>query len=135
MRAPSVALLCLTSFAVVVGGAGIVAQRWRHQRQAWNNAVVLTHGDPVIGQGKITAYGCGGCHDIPGIEGASGKVGPSLKGFAGRTFVAGRLNNTPDNVQAWLVHPRRIDPQTAMPELGVTPGDARDITAYLYTLR
>jgi len=29
----------------------------------------------------------------------------------------------------------RIEPQTAMPETGVTERDGRDIAAYLYTLR
>lgn len=35
----------------------------------------------------------------------------------------------------WIQHPQRIDPQVVMPEMGVTDQDARDITAYLYTLR
>jgi hypothetical protein len=29
----------------------------------------------------------------------------------------------------------RIEPQTTMPETGVTERDGRDIAAYLYTLR
>jgi cytochrome c1 len=33
----------------------------------------------------------------------------------------------------WIEHPRAINPQTAMPELGVTPAQARDIAAYLYS--
>jgi cytochrome c2 len=127
--------LCLVGLVVAATGLGLAGEHWQRKRQAWDRAVAITHGDPSLGQGKVTAYGCGGCHEIPGVEGAGGKVGPSLKGFAGRTFVAGRLTNTPDNVQAWIAHPRRVDPQTAMPELGVTPADARDITAYLYTLR
>ena len=127
--------LCLVSLALVVTGLGLVGEHWQRKRQAWEGAATATHGDPLAGQGKVTAYGCGGCHQIPGVEGASGQAGPSLKGFAGRTYVAGRLTNTPDNVQAWVAHPRQIDPQTAMPELGLTRADARDITAYLYTLR
>jgi cytochrome c1 len=35
----------------------------------------------------------------------------------------------------WLQHPQVIDPLTAMPDVGVTPSDAQDIAAYLYTLR
>jgi cytochrome c1 len=32
-------------------------------------------------------------------------------------------------------HPHAVDPQTAMPEVGVTDEDARDLAAYLETLR
>jgi cytochrome c1 len=35
----------------------------------------------------------------------------------------------------WIVNPRAIDSLTAMPNLGVTEGEARDIAAYLYTRR
>jgi cytochrome c1 len=35
----------------------------------------------------------------------------------------------------WIENPPGIDPKTAMPNMGVTPRDARDIAAYLYTLR
>jgi cytochrome c len=35
----------------------------------------------------------------------------------------------------WIRDPRAVDSLTAMPNTGVTPADARDIAAYLYTLR
>jgi hypothetical protein len=35
----------------------------------------------------------------------------------------------------WIENPPGVDEKTAMPYMGVTPGDARDIAAYLYTLR
>lgn len=35
----------------------------------------------------------------------------------------------------WIENPSAIDPKTAMPNMGVTVRDARDIAAYLYTLR
>jgi cytochrome c2 len=119
----------------LAGAAAIGADALQRRRQAWDQAAALTLGDPALGQGKIAAYGCGACHEIPGVDGASGRVGPPLKGIAGRAYIAGRLNNTPSNLEAWIAHPRRVDPQTAMPELGVDPRDARDIAAYLYTLR
>ena len=46
----------------------------------------------------------------------------------------GRLNNTPDNLVAWIVDPHAIDPQNAMPPTGVDAREARDMAAYLYTL-
>jgi cytochrome c2 len=119
----------------LVGAVAVGADSLRGRRQAWEQAAVLTRGDPARGQGKIGGYGCGACHEIPGVDGARGRVGPSLKGFAGRAYIAGRLNNTPSNLETWIAHPRRVDSRTAMPELGVNPRDARDIAAYLYTLR
>jgi cytochrome c1 len=35
----------------------------------------------------------------------------------------------------WLQNPQALDPNNAMPNLGVTPKDSGDITAYLYTLK
>jgi hypothetical protein len=35
----------------------------------------------------------------------------------------------------WIENPKAVDSLTAMPVLGVSPADARDIAAYLYTLR
>jgi cytochrome c1 len=44
------------------------------------------------------------------------------------------LPNSADNLVRWIQHPRTIEPKTAMPDLGVSNQDARDIAAYLYTL-
>ena len=61
-------------------------------------------------------------------------VGPPLGGIAVRRFIAGQLPNTPANIEQWIRFPRLINPHTAMPDTGVTDGDAQDIAAYLYTL-
>ena len=55
--------------------------------------------------------------------------------FARRAYIAGQLPNQPENLIRWLVDPQAIEPGTAMPDLDVTPELARDIAAYLYTLR
>lgn len=86
------------------------------------------------GRQTIVAMGCGNCHTIPGIREARGRVGPSLGGIADRSIIAGHLPNTPDNMIRWIMDPPAINPQTAMPKLGVTAAPARDIVAYLYTL-
>jgi mono/diheme cytochrome c family protein len=87
------------------------------------------------GRVAMTQYACAGCHTIPGITGSQPQVGPPLAGMARRQLIAGRLPNTPRHMAAWLRHPTRIDPRTAMPDLGVTAADARDMAAYLATLR
>jgi cytochrome c2 len=90
-------------------------------------------GDPDRGAKLIVRFGCGSCHDIPGIEGADGRVGPSLHNFADERNIAGEIPNTPRNAVRWIMHPRRIEPGTIMPDLGVTRRQARDIAAYLYS--
>lgn len=92
-------------------------------------------GSPRAGAREIARIGCGGCHTIPGITGADGLVGPPLSQIGRRMFLAGMLRNTPDNMVLWLREPQRIVPGNAMPNMGVTEQQARDMTAYLYTLR
>jgi cytochrome c2 len=98
-------------------------------------AAQLTGGDPDRGVGVIGRYGCGACHTIPGIRGANAAIGPPLTRVGSRTYLAGQVLNTPGNMVRWIQHPRDIEHGTAMPDLGVTENDARDIAAYLYTLR
>jgi cytochrome c2 len=98
-------------------------------------AAQLTGGRPDNGVELIGRYGCAACHTIPGIRGANATVGPPLTRIASRTFLAGQIHNTPGNMVRWIQHPREVERGTAMPEMGVTDSDARDIAAYLYTLR
>jgi cytochrome c2 len=93
-----------------------------------------TGGIPSHGAAAIAQYGCGACHDIPGIHGAHGNVGPPLSDFGKRSFIAGRLANQPANLIAWNSDPPAMDPETAMPKLGLAAQEARDVAAYLYTL-
>lgn len=96
---------------------------------------VTTGGNPKHGREVIQEKGCGACHTIPGVSGARGVVGPPLMFFSRRTMIAGELPNTPDNLVQWLKDPRQVEPKTAMPNLGLSDDEARDVTAYLYTLR
>ncbi|MDQ2735950.1 MAG: c-type cytochrome [Pseudomonadota bacterium] len=88
------------------------------------------HGPPLI-----VAYGCAACHTVPGVKGARGNVGPPLTRFGDRTYIAGMLRNTPANLVRWIRDPQGVLPGNAMPNMGVTEAEARDIAAYLYTLR
>jgi len=102
---------------------------------AMRDAAALTGGDPQAGREKIRTYGCNTCHTVPGVPGAHGRVGPPLTGIGERMYVAGVLTNTPENMVKWIVDPTGVDSATAMPNTGVTERDARDIAAYLYSLR
>lgn len=95
----------------------------------------VTGGDPGSGKLDIVKYGCDTCHEVPGVLTATATVGPPLSRIGVRSYLAGRIDNTPDNMIRWIRQPRSVDPETAMPETGVTEADGRDIAAYLYTLR
>jgi putative membrane protein len=92
-------------------------------------------GEVQQGKQAIAAYGCGSCHVIPGVRQAEGLVGPPLTGFARRSYIAGEAPNTAEQLVRWIQAPQSIEPGTAMPNLGVTEQQARNIAAYLYTLR
>jgi cytochrome c2 len=92
-------------------------------------------GNVEAGRAAIERVGCGSCHVIPGIEGADGMVGPSLDRIGSHEYLAGMLHNTPDSMIVWLRYPQRIVPGNAMPDMGVSAEDARNIAAYLYTLK
>lgn len=95
----------------------------------------VTGGDIERGRVAMRQYACQTCHLIPGVTGADALVGPPLNGIASRLYLAGVLPNTPDRMIEWLRNPQEIDPLSAMPDVGVTDRDARDMAAYLYTLR
>ena len=87
------------------------------------------------GRQSLAGFGCGSCHEIRGVTGAHGKVGPPLDGIASRSIIAGELPNTPEHMVRWIRDPVAIEPNTAMPNLQVSEETARDMVAYLYTLR
>jgi cytochrome c2 len=92
-------------------------------------------GDPENGRLLLRQFGCGSCHVIPGVAAAEGRAGPPLAGIARRAYLAGLLPNTPQNLSRWIRDPKSVDGRTAMPDLSVGEAHARDMVAYLYTLR
>ena len=91
--------------------------------------------DAKRGREALPQYACNTCHIIPGVTGPDTHVGPPLAGIGSRKLIAGTLPNTPGNLARWLRETQTVKPGTAMPQLGVVEGDARDIAAYLGTLR
>jgi cytochrome c len=92
-------------------------------------------GDPENGRLLLRQFGCGSCHAIPGVAAAQGKVGPPLEGIASRVYLAGVLPNTPENMARFIMDPQLADPRTTMPDLGVSEAHARDMVAFLATLK
>ena len=91
-------------------------------------------GDPLRGKIAVTQYACQSCHMIPGVPGSKVYVGRPLGDLAKRKVLVGTLENDQANLVRWIVDPQAIDPHTAMPDMGVTERDARDISAYLLSL-
>jgi cytochrome c1 len=89
-------------------------------------------GDRENGRLLLRQFGCGQCHRIPGAAAAQGDTGPPLGKMRARVYLGGVLPNTPANLALWIRDPRRCDPRTTMPSLGVTAEQARDMAAYLW---
>jgi len=89
-----------------------------------------------VGVKAILQRGCGSCHTIPNIPGASGTIGPNLAGVGQKNPIAGGAvpNNGPDDLQKWILDPPSLKPGTAMPKLGLAPDEAAAIVSYLETL-
>ena len=115
----------LGALLLLVSGCG-EGQRSAHE---------IAGADAERGRRLVASYACGVCHVVPGVAGAHGTVGPSLEGFAGRSYLAGRVPNEPTELVRWLADPPVIDPETAMPSVGLGRAETRDVAAYLYTLR
>ena len=94
----------------------------------------VADGDPQRGLMLISQYQCGSCHHVPGAASQSIRTAPPLEAFGRRSYIAGIAPNGPATLQRWLQQPQALVPQATMPDLGVSPADARDIAAYLLSL-
>ncbi len=123
--------------ALAIGAslAILLAAGCNRSSQAEQIAQAATGGSAARGISALAHYGCGSCHVIPGVSGASGLAGPPLSGIGNRIYIAGVLQNTPGNMIRWIENPPAVDEHTVMPNLGVTHQDAIDIAGYLYTLK
>ena len=134
LRSPSTKATFGVAAAILFVAAliGIVYKYAEQRTRMRVHAAAATGGNPLRGESMFIQYGCGSCHALKDVRTATGSVGPPLDGIALRVIVAGRLANTPGNMEKWIRDPQRISPGTAMPDLNVGAGDARDITAFLY---
>jgi len=132
-RLPVYGHLLAAALALAAVGELLPLLGWEpHTAQAQESP---TGGDAKRGAALIQRYGCGTCHTIPGITGADGVVGPPLAMLGRRIYIAGVLRNTPDNLTRWIRDPQKIVPGNAMPDMGITEPEARDLAAFLQTLR
>ena len=128
-------LASLVGFATLCAVVSLAVIEYQEKQQAREFAEQMTGGDVEAGKQAMRRFGCGACHQIPNVDGAEGKVGPSLKGIATTAQIAGRLSNQPENMVRWLRYPQAVNPQSGMPDLAISEVEARDMAAHLYTLR
>lgn len=123
--------LALILLVVIGGSLGIQGLEQVPQQPDWP----VPGGEPERGRIAIQRHSCGSCHAIEGVPAAQGRVGPRLAGFREQTYIAGRLPNVTPNLMRWLINAQEVDPGNVMPDLPVTEPEARDIAAYLYSLK
>lgn len=137
-RAATAGSACAVVIALAGCGDGL------RQVQALSNEspVVPTHavhhvagGDVQRGRQALSRHACTTCHAIPGESAPAGHVGPPLTQFGRRTNIGGSLPNRPEVLVRFIMNAPRELPGTGMPDLAVSEADARDIAAWLYTLR
>ncbi|HMO74847.1 MAG TPA: c-type cytochrome [Sphingopyxis sp.] len=91
----------------------------------------------AVARGRAAAerLGCGACHAMPGIDWPKGTVGPPLAGFGDRALIAGRFRNDAAVLAGFVRDAPALVPGTAMPPVAMTDDEARDIAAWLQSLR
>jgi cytochrome c1 len=125
MRWLTLALLCPAAALIAACESGERAETLAFQHI----------GAPDAAKPAFQAYGCVACHVIPGVRGARGLAGPPLRHWSERRFIAGQVPNRPERLAQFLMNPHSVRTDSAMPNLDVTEEDARNMAAYLFTLR
>lgn len=97
--------------------------------------VRVANADPEQGREDIERYSCGVCHVIPGVRSSRGVVGPPLDAYSQRAYLAGKFPNDPELLVNWIRDAPSMAPRTAMPAIAMSEQQARNIAAYLYTLK
>ncbi len=108
---------------------------------AWlktHSAPAPAHPDAAFalrGQQLFQQKTCISCHAINGTA-ANAQIGPNLTHVASRqTLAAGVLQNTPENMAAWIKNPQQIKPGSYMPNLRLTDDEIKALVAYMETLK
>ena len=96
-----------------------------------------TLGDANNSKGRqlVVSKGCVACHTFPDVKWPRGGLGPSLQNFGRQGLIAGQLPNQPGVLMQFVRNAPALVPGTAMPAILMTDQEARDVTAYLLTLK
>ncbi|MER9232989.1 c-type cytochrome [Mesorhizobium sp. M0622] len=133
LSGPVIGAGAIVVIVAALAGVTLYSEQSRRVEDKANRATggVAARAIPIM-----TANGCTGCHTITGVPGAQGLVGPRLDAsLAAKVYVGGVLSNKPENMIRWLRAAREVNPHTAMPSTRISEQEARDIAAYLYSLK
>jgi mono/diheme cytochrome c family protein len=100
-----------------------------------DTAPQLDSSNPSRGRQLVVSLGCAACHTFPDVRFPRGGLGPPLDGFADQGLIAGRFPNQPGTLIRFIRNAPAYVPQGAMPTTPMSDQDARDVAAYLLTLR
>jgi mono/diheme cytochrome c family protein len=123
-----VILVLLCAFVIVAAGGGTY---WLYSKaQARQKAAAeLTGGNPKLAPEILRRYGCVACHNVRGVPAAGGLLGPDLSN------PEKLLTRKPQDLIDWIVDPKAANPKSVMPMTGISQSEARDVVAYLLSLR
>ncbi|WP_437674026.1 c-type cytochrome [Sorangium sp. So ce131] len=92
------------------------------------------------GRALYEAKGCGTCHAFTGVDGltAVAPLKPLEKETRAALALAPDLRHTRDRIEpgdlvAWLLDPAAVKPGTPMPQVPMSPAEARDLAAFVST--
>jgi cytochrome c oxidase subunit II len=87
------------------------------------------------GLATFTKRGCQACHSVSAVNAPKGQIGPNLARVGARKYIAaGTLLNTDEHLARWIRDPQSFKEGVAMPNLGVTEDEARQLVAYFRAL-
>jgi cytochrome c len=128
MRLSPARLAGIAMMLVVIAAASIYWLRAKaYERQ--QKAAELTGGDPTRAPEILRQYGCVACHTVRGVAAAGGLLGPDL------SDPEKLLTKNPQALIDYIVNPKELNTKTVMPRTGISRAEARDVVAYLFSLR
>ncbi len=87
------------------------------------------------GQKRFQMSGCWACHAVKGTH-FNGQIGPDLTHLMSRREIgSGVLDNTTENLKAWVVNPQQSKPGCLMPQSKISGANLDELVAYLETLK
>jgi cytochrome c oxidase subunit 2 len=89
----------------------------------------------ALGSALFGSKACGSCHNIKGKPGANGDVGPDLTHVGSRKTLVTFLQNTPENMSAWLDNPQNVKKGAHMPSFHFNKEELKSLTTYLEGLK
>jgi cytochrome c oxidase subunit II len=141
-KPPSATAPATDSIRTASAGANVQAQQEKQpkggaQAPAGKDTTAAAARAPVdpayaAGEKLFLTKGCVGCHSLTAVDAPKGMIGPNLANVGARSFIgAGSFKNTDENLARWIQNPQAMKKGVLMPNLGVTPDEAKSLVAYL----